>query len=79
MGILSNAFEINLYQMSPLQDSLESTQVCLCVQYGRLLGFVISKEGICVNPLKVEAILNLRPPSNISQLQSFKGKAKFLH
>ena len=33
-----------------------------CVKSGHLLGFIISKEGIRVDPLKVEAILQLSPP-----------------
>ena len=33
-----------------------------CVKSGRLLGFIVSKEGIRVDPLKVEAILQLSPP-----------------
>jgi hypothetical protein len=31
-----------------------------------------------VVPLKVEAILNLPPPSTLRQLQSLQGKANFL-
>jgi hypothetical protein len=49
-----------------------------CVESGRLLGFIISHQGIWVDPLKVEAILNLPPPSTLRQLQSLQGKAKFL-
>ena len=32
------------------------------MKYGRLLGFIVSKEGIRVDPLKVEAILQLSSP-----------------
>jgi hypothetical protein len=49
-----------------------------CVESSRLLGFIISRQGIRVNPLKVEAILNLPPPSTLRQLQSLQGKANFL-
>jgi hypothetical protein len=44
----------------------------------RLLGFIVSHQGIRVDPLKVEAILNLPPPSSLRQLQSLQGKANFL-
>jgi hypothetical protein len=44
----------------------------------RLLGFIISKYGIMVDPFKVEAILQLYPPRSINQLQSLQGKANFL-
>jgi hypothetical protein len=47
-----------------------------CVESGRLLGFIVSLHGIRVDPLKVEAILNLPPPSTLHQLQSLQGKAK---
>jgi hypothetical protein len=34
-----------------------------CIEFGQLLGLIISRQGIRVDPLKVEAILNLPPPS----------------
>jgi hypothetical protein len=49
-----------------------------CIESGRLLGFIVSRQGIQVDPLKVEAILSL-PPSSLRQLQSLQGKANFLH
>ena len=45
---------------------------------GHLLGFIISKEGIRVDHLKVEAILELFPPKNIRHLQCLQGMANFL-
>ena len=51
----------------------------LCVQSGWLLGCVVSKSDIHVDPSKVEAIINLPPPSTLCQLQSLQGKANFLH
>jgi hypothetical protein len=50
-----------------------------CVKSGRLLGFLVSKTGIMVDPLKVEAILQLPPPCTIRQLQGLQGKYNFLH
>ena len=49
-----------------------------CVNFGRLFGFVVSKEGIQIDPLKVEAIVNLPPPSSLHQFQSLQGKANFI-
>jgi hypothetical protein len=49
-----------------------------CVESGRLLGFIVSRHGIRVDPIKVEAILNLPPPSTLRQLQSLQGKENFL-
>ena len=49
-----------------------------CVESGRLLGFIVSSRGIQVDPLKVEAIVNLPPPRTLRQLQSLQGKSNFL-
>ena len=48
------------------------------VQSGHLLGFIVAIDGIHVDPLKIEAIINLPPPRTILQLQSLQGKANFL-
>jgi hypothetical protein len=52
---------------------------CIFVfESGRLLNFVVSKDGIRVDPLKFKAILALPPPNNLTQLQILQGKANFL-
>ena len=38
------------------------------VEFGRLLSFIVSKDGIRVDPLKIKAILALPPPTNLTQL-----------
>ena len=57
---------------------LNPHQCIFCVKSGHLLGFIVSKEGIRVNPLKVEAILQFCPPRNIRHIQCFQGMANFL-
>ena len=49
-----------------------------CVVAGRLVGFIVSRHGIMVEPFKVEAILQLSPLRTMPQLQSLQGKANFL-
>ena len=49
-----------------------------CVTVGRLLGFIVSREGIRFDPLKVEAILQLSAPCNIRHLQCLQGMENFL-
>jgi hypothetical protein len=50
-----------------------------CVVSRILLGFIVSKYRILVDPLKVKAIFKLPPPRTIIQLQSLQGKEIFLH
>ena len=57
---------------------LNPNKCVFAVTSGRLLGFIVSDEGIRVDPFKVEAIVQLPPPSSICQLQSLQGKANFL-
>jgi hypothetical protein len=48
------------------------------VRFGRLLGFLVSKHGIIVDPMKVETIHRLPPPHNIRKLQGLHRKSNFL-
>ena len=41
------------------------------------LGNVISAEGISVDPQKIEAIVNWKPPMNVSEVRSFLGLAGY--
>ena len=39
------------------------------------LGHIVSVEGISVDPQKVEAILNWKPPTSVTEIRSFLGLA----
>ena len=41
------------------------------------LGHVISAEGFSVDPYKIEAIVNWKPPTNVSEVRSFLGLASY--
>ncbi|WP_425268092.1 reverse transcriptase domain-containing protein [Enterobacter hormaechei] len=44
------------------------------VTSGKLLGFIVSKRGIEIDPKKVKAILDMPPPQTLRQLRSLQGK-----
>eukprot|EP00921_Rhytidocystis_pertsovi_P026396 GHVQ01042585.1.p1 GENE.GHVQ01042585.1~~GHVQ01042585.1.p1 ORF type:complete len:304 (+),score=22.05 GHVQ01042585.1:164-1075(+) len=44
----------------------------------RVLGHVVSENGICADPKKVEALLQARCPSNKKELRSFIATASYL-
>ena len=41
------------------------------------LGHVISAEGVSVDPQKTEAIVNWKPPTNVTEIRSFLGLAGY--
>ena len=41
------------------------------------LGHVISIEGVYVDPQKIEAIVNWKPPTNVTKIRSFLGLAGY--
>lgn len=45
---------------------------------GQLLSFVVLKQGIRIDPLKVQETFEFPAPSTLVQLQRIQGKANFL-
>ena len=41
------------------------------------LGHLVSAEGVSVDPQKVEAILNWKPPKSVTEIRSFLGLAGY--
>lgn len=58
--------------------SLNPKKYLFGLEEGKLLGHIISKDGIQIDPTRIEAILQLPHPRNIRELQAFLGKINFL-
>ena len=41
------------------------------------LGHIITEKGVAVDPSKVEAVLNWKTPTNVSEIRSFLGIARY--
>ena len=48
------------------------------IKEGTLVRFVISLDGISINPGRIEAIKVITPPHNKKAMQSFLGKINFV-
>ena len=42
-----------------------------------ILGYLVNKDGIRLQPTKVEAINNMAPPTNIKEVRRFLGMVEF--
>jgi hypothetical protein len=51
--------------LNKYQWKLNPKKCIFGVPPGILLGNVISHDGICPNPIKVKAVLNMQPPKNV--------------
>eukprot|EP00253_Pinus_taeda_P032411 PITA_32411 len=58
--------------------SLNPKKSLLGLEEGKLLGHIISKYGIRIDPDRIQAILQVPHPRNIKELQAFLGKINFL-
>ena len=44
-----------------------------CVPFGILLGHVVCRQGLMVDPAKIAIIVNLPPPATVKQLRTTLG------
>jgi hypothetical protein len=58
--------------------SLNPKKSHFAMQEGKLLGHIVSKDGIKIDPKRVEAIDTINFPRNVKEIQSFLGKINFL-
>jgi hypothetical protein len=45
----------------------------------KFLGHTISKDGISVDPSKVQEVMDWKPPMSVHQIRSFLGLAGYYH
>ena len=45
----------------------------------KFLGFIVSHRGIEANPDKIQAILDMKPPQNVKEVQSLTGQVAALN
>lgn len=57
---------------------LNPTKSIFAVHEGKLLGHIVSKDGITIDPERVKAIIELPLPNHKKGLQSFLGRINFL-
>ena len=77
--------KINLKHLSKVVDrcrkfgiSINLKKSLFVVKEGKLLGNIISKEGVIIEPKRVSAIHTLSLPRNKKEIQTFLGKINFL-
>ena len=49
------------------------------VSFGKFLSFMVSHRGIEANLDKIQAILDMKPPQNVKEVQSFTGRVAALN
>ena len=86
MLVKSRREEDHLKDLKETFDTLRSYNMKLnprkCtfgVTTGKFLGFMVSQRGIEANPDKIRAIMEMKPPRNVKEVQSLNGKVATLN
>ena len=86
MLVKSRREEDHLKDLKETFDTLRSYNMKLnpgkCafgVMAGKFLGFMVSQRGIEANPDKIQAIMEMKPPKNVKEVQSLNGKVAALN
>jgi hypothetical protein len=67
-----------LEQCRKFDISLKPKKSVFAIDQGKLLGFIVSKDGMSIDPERTQAISKLPPPSSKKVMQSFLGKNNFV-
>ena len=59
--------------------SLNPKKSIFAVTEGNFLGFIVSKEGMIIDPECTKAISKIGLPGSRKEMQSFLGKINFVH
>ena len=65
-------------QLRKFQLKLNSVKCTFGATSEKLLGFVVSKKGIEIDPNKVRAIQDLPPPQTQKEVRSFMGRLNYI-
>ena len=86
MLVKSQDEEIHLDDLQETVDTLRQYNMKLnpskCafeVSSGKFLGFMVSHREIEANPDKIQAILDMKPPQNVKEVQSLTGRVAALN
>jgi hypothetical protein len=58
--------------------SLNPKKSVFVVDQGKILGFIVSKDGMIIDPKRTQVVAKLSPPSSKNAMQSFLGKINFI-
>ena len=58
---------------------LNPAKCVFAIALGKLLGFMVSQWGIEANPDKVKAIIEIKSPKTVKEVQSLTGKVEALN
>ncbi len=67
-----------LQRLSNANVTLNAEKCVFCVSSVKFLGHIVGSDGIKPDPDKVEAVLDMPPPTNVPEVRSFSGMVKQL-
>ena len=65
-------------RLRKFQLKLNPTKCTFGATFGKLLGFVVNKKGIEIDPDKVQVIQDLPPPQTQKEVNSFLGRLNYI-
>ncbi|XP_065860901.1 uncharacterized protein [Euphorbia lathyris] len=74
MVVLRKVFE----RLRKFQIRLNPSKCVFGITSGNLLGFIVSRRGIEVDPDKIKAILEMPPPKSEKEVRGFLGKLNYI-